>query len=28
VEAHRARLHNKFGVRSATELISKLGGFS
>jgi PAS domain S-box-containing protein len=28
VEAHRARLHNKFGVRSATELMSKLGGFS
>ena len=28
VEAHRARLHSKFGVRSATELISKLGGFS
>jgi PAS domain S-box-containing protein len=28
VEAHRARLHNKFGVRSATELMSKLGGFT
>lgn len=28
VEAHRARLHSKFGVRSATELMSKLGGFS